>query len=99
MLTDQDIKNLIEANKRVFPTKEEFKNLTVAVADLKVDMETVKSDLGELKETVQALTVAIDGLTKAINDLRAEYSAIVSRIERHEKWIKEIADKVGVKLE
>lgn len=51
------------------------------------------------KSDVNNLTNAIDALVKSIEDLKMEYSAVTVAINRHETWLKQIADKVGIKLE
>jgi len=51
------------------------------------------------KADVNNLTNAIDKLVKSVEDLKTEYSAITVAINRHEKWFKELAEKVGIKLE
>jgi len=48
---------------------------------------------------IQSLTIAIDKLVKAVENLRSEYFAIKSQLDRHEKWIHQIAEKLGIKLE
>ncbi len=35
---------------------------------------------------------------KAIGNLSVEYAAISTQLSRHELWIKQIAEKVGLKL-
>ncbi len=79
-------------------TNEDIKKLTSVLAT-KQDVQDLKEEFGGLKETVQALSVAVDRLIKAIDDLRQEYVAITSQVNRHEKWLQQIADKIGVKLE
>jgi len=64
----------------------------------KTDIEEIKSDLGDLKELVQGLIISNDSIAKSIGDLTLEYAAIKHQINRHEEWIKQIAEKVGIKL-
>ena len=64
----------------------------------KKDIEDIKSDLGDLKELVQGIIVSNDSIAKSIGDLTLEYVAIKHQINRHEEWIKQIAEKVGLKL-
>lgn len=65
----------------------------------KSDVEEIKSDLGDLKELVQALIVSSDSIAKSISDLTMEYAAISSQLSRHDRWIKQIAEKVGLSLQ
>ncbi len=71
--------------------------LTSVLASKK-DVEEVKSDLGDLKELVQGVIISSDSVAKSIGDLTLEYAAIKNQINRHEEWIKPIAEKVGIKL-
>jgi len=108
MLNDEDIKKL----KTVLATKEDFqeirKELKQDVVDsegrmisflaTKNELKEVKSDIEDLKELVQGLIVSTDGVAKAIGNLSVEYAAISTQLSRHELWIKQIAEKVGLKL-
>jgi hypothetical protein len=35
---------------------------------------------------------------KAIDDLKMEYAAVKLQLDRHDRWIRELAEKVGVEL-
>jgi soluble cytochrome b562 len=101
MLTDQDILKL----KSVLATKENFQEIkddTLEikgdVSFLKRDSKELKSEMADLRELVQGLIVSTDGIAKAIGNLSIEYSAISTQLSRHELWIKQIAEKVGLKL-
>lgn len=59
----------------------------------------IKEELAGLKEIVQALTISVDKLVKAVSDLKTEYSIISHQLTRHEKWIQQLAEKVGINLE
>lgn len=74
-------------------------NLAIKVVDLDVRMAQVEERLGRVEESIHALTTSIDKLAKAVDDLRIEYSAIVMKVDRHEKWFHQIAEKLGLKLE
>lgn len=87
MLTDQDIQKLTV----VFATREEVA--------LKVDVDEMRTELRELKESVRSLATSVDNLAKAVETLRVEYAAMSQRTERHEKWILQLAKKLGLDLE
>jgi len=40
----------------------------------------------------------IDKLVKSFDELSREYAAMSEQLARHERWIKQIADKAGIKL-
>ena len=73
-------------------------NRLTSVLASKKDVEEIKNDLGNLKELVQGLIVASDSIAKSIGELTLEYTAISSQLSRHDRWIKQIAEKVGLKL-
>ena len=73
-------------------------NKLTSVLATKKDVEEIKSDLGDLKELVQGLIVSSDSIAKSISDLTLEYAAISTQLSRHDRWIKEIAEKIGLKL-
>ena len=79
-------------------TNSNFLRLDGDVGSIKTDMQEVKSDMADLKELVQGLIVSTDGIAKSIGELRLEYAAITTQLSRHELWIKQIAEKVGLKL-
>ena len=79
-------------------TDEDITKLSAVLAT-KEDIKDLREETDALHETVQALTVAVDGLTKAITDLSAEYAAVANKNARHDKWILQLAEKVGLKLE
>ena len=94
MLTNEDVKTL----KEVLATKEDLaKIVTLEEFDqFKID---IKQDLDGLRESIQALTVSVDKLVKAVTDMHQEYVVITGKVDRHEKWFHQIAEKLGMKLE
>ncbi|OGI64632.1 hypothetical protein A3H53_03410 [Candidatus Nomurabacteria bacterium RIFCSPLOWO2_02_FULL_40_10] len=64
----------------------------------KHEVKELKSDIGDLKELVQGLIVGSDAIAKSIGELRLEYAAISTQLSRHDRWIKQIAEKVGLNL-
>ena len=73
-------------------------NKLTSVLASKSDVTEIKQELVDLKELVQGLIVASDSLAKSISELTLEYAAISSQLSRHDQWIKQIAEKVGLKL-
>ncbi len=78
MLTTEDIQKLIEAEKEVFPTKEEF--------------ESLRSDFSSLQTSV-------DSYAKKADTYFQEMLMLAHKLDRHERWIKQIAEKLGLHLE
>jgi hypothetical protein len=110
MLTDEDINKL----KVVFATKDDFKNLAtkddvktlisesedrmLQVLVTKAELRELKEDIGYLRELVQGLIVSSESLAKAVSDLTLEYAAVKMQLSRHDAWIKQIAEKIGLQL-
>jgi predicted nucleic acid-binding Zn-ribbon protein len=73
-------------------------NKLVSLLATKKDVEEIRGDIGDIKELVQGLLVATDAIAKSIGELKMEYAAISTQLTRHERWIKRIAEKVGLNL-
>lgn len=71
----------------------------ISVVATKEDIKDLKQDVDGLKEMTQALVLSVDKLVKVVDDLRQEYAAVTSKVDRHEKWLHQLAEKLGVKLE
>lgn len=65
----------------------------------KEDIRDLNQKFNGLQEMVQSLVVSVDRLVKAVSDLHQEYTMVTSKIDRHEKWIQKLAEKLGVKLD
>lgn len=91
MLTDQDIQKIVEANKETFATKQD-------IIGIKEDIKDIKNDTSGLRESVQSLILSVDKFVKATEDLNQEAASATLKMERHEKWIQQIAEKIGVQL-
>ncbi|PJE57511.1 MAG: hypothetical protein COU82_01625 [Candidatus Portnoybacteria bacterium CG10_big_fil_rev_8_21_14_0_10_38_18] len=61
--------------------------------------EKINERFDKVDIRIDQLITVIDKLAKAIEDLKQEYSAIAMIIDKHEKWIHQIAEKLGIKLE
>lgn len=44
------------------------------------------------------ILTGIDGLAKIVTDFQAELAALKSKVDRHEKWIEQIAQHLHIKL-
>lgn len=60
--------------------------------------EELSERLARIEHNIEQLTVAVDKLTKSIGDILLEYAVIKQQLERHDRWFKEIAKKVGIEL-
>jgi len=68
----------------VFATREEVAT--------KIDLEGLKEDFRNLQTSVDAYAKKADGYFQ-------EMLMLSHKVDRHEKWLLQIADKLGIKLE
>ena len=80
-------------------TKTDVRQLGTEIVGVKENIKELTIRMERVEESIHALTTTIDKLAKAVDDLRVEYSAIAMQMNRHEKWIQQIAEKLGMKLE
>lgn len=84
MLDEKDIQKLIEA----FPTREEI-----------VSKQEFEDFRMEMKDEFSKLYTAIDAYAKKSDAYFQEMLMLANKVDRHEKWFHQLADKLGVKLE
>ncbi len=82
MLENEDIKKIIEAQKEVFPTKQDFEYFK-----------------GEIKKDFSDLQISVDSYAKKADNYFQKMVALTHKVDRHEKWFHQVADKLGIKLE
>ena len=58
-----------------------------------------KLDLEDLRKDFSDLQTAVDGYAHKADAYFQEMVALAHKVDRHEKWLQQIADKIGVKLE
>ena len=86
-------------SRRIVASNREVKeDVEILRREAQAEFREVRSEIATLRETVQALSVSVDKLVKVITDLREEYAAIKVQLDRHERWIQELAKKSGVAL-
>jgi hypothetical protein len=59
----------------------------------------VKSDLSDLRERVDAIYDGIDAYAKKADTYFQEMLMLATKVDRHERWFHQLADKLGVKLD
>lgn len=89
MITDQDVQKIITAGSQVFATKAELAGVEKRLDSLEAKLEA---------KTDQILT-AVDAYAKKADTFFQELVVATHRLDRHEMWIKKIAEKLGVALE
>ena len=83
MLTNEDIQKLIE----VFATRDEIAT--------KKDLEELKT---ELKQDFSDLQSAVDNYAKKADAYFQEMVMLAHKVDRLEKWVLQIAEKIGFQL-
>ncbi len=81
MLTQEDIQKIIEAQREVFATKEDFLSFK-----------------DEYKKDFSDMLTAVDGYAKKADGYFQEMLMLSHKVNRLEKWILQLAEKVGVQL-
>ena len=74
----------IQKLMKVFATKEEIKEM---ISDLST------------KEDFNNLQISVDSYAKKADTYFQEMVALSHKVDRHEKWFHQVADKLGIKLE
>ena len=95
---NQDFSELIKyLDKKFEKIEERFKRLF----DIFATKEDLKKSVANLstKEDFNNLLNAVDAYAKKADTYFQEMVALSHKIDRHEKWIQQLADKLGVKLE
>jgi len=85
MLDDKDVQKLIE----VFATREEFHELR----------KTMEEGFSGLKESFNDLQISVDAYAHKADTYFQEMVMLSHKVDRHEKWLQKLAEKLGVKLD
>jgi putative N-acetylmannosamine-6-phosphate epimerase len=59
----------------------------------------IEEQLAGLKQGFDTLQTTVDGYAKRADAYFQEMVVLTHQVERHERWLHQIADKLGVKLE
>ncbi|MEK7459777.1 MAG: hypothetical protein AAB636_01795 [Patescibacteria group bacterium] len=103
LASKEEVKQLIsESEKRVLIKTEtlisESQDKILTLVATKTEVKDLKDDIGYLRELVQGLILSNDSIAKSITDLTLEYAAVKMQLSRHDNWIKQIAEKIGLQL-
>jgi len=79
-------------------SNDEFTKLFKYV-EKRLDVIETKLDTKASKQDVDTLTSSVDGYSKKADDYMQELLSLAHKVDRMEKWIHQIAEKTGVKLE
>ena len=110
MLTSEDIKklkkelanreDLIRLEKKIDnkADKEDLANL-LTLEEFSQFKREQKQEFSELREVLQGLTISIDKLVKTVENIYQEHLMIIAKVDRHEKWLIQVAKKLDIKLD
>jgi len=59
----------------------------------------LRSDFTTLRERVDAMYSGLDAYAKKADTYFQEMLMLATKVDRHEKWLHQVAEKLGVKLE
>ena len=94
----QDFSELIEYLNGKFGKIDERFNKLFEVFATKEDLEEAVRNLST-KDDFNNLMVSIDTYAKKSDKYFQEMLILTQKVDRHEKWFHQIADKLGIKLE
>jgi uncharacterized coiled-coil DUF342 family protein len=100
MLEDKDIQKIIEANREVFATKGDLEGRsTKLLQEIFTTRETLEDFREEMRKSFSDLQTSVDAYAKKADTYFQEMVMLSHKVERHEKWIRQLAEKLGIKLE
>jgi uncharacterized coiled-coil DUF342 family protein len=76
-----------------------FAGITGEFVEVRSDISGVKSELSDLRERVDAMYDGLDAYAKKADTYFQEMLMLATKVDRHEKWLRQVADKLGLKLE
>lgn len=80
-------------------TPEDTTNLINAFQEVFPTKEELEAFREEMRQGFSDFQVSVDTYAKKADDYFQEMVMFSHKIERHEKWIQQLAEKMGVKLE
>ena len=63
------------------------------------EIEEVKVEMSAIKEVLNTHTSALDQLVKQTRDWNTEMVMVRARLDRHDQWFKQLAEKINIKLD
>lgn len=79
--------------------RQKFAGIKGEFAEVHSDIKEVRSEVAELRERVDAVYDGIDAYAKKADSYFQEMLMLATKVDRHERWRHQVAEKLGVKLE
>ena len=77
---------------------EVYKKMGKGFANVDMRFDEVHKEISELKESFNTLQIAVDGYAKKADDYFQEMVVLSHKVDRIERWVLQLAEKVGVQL-
>ena len=75
-----------------------YKKMDKGFANVDMKFNEVHKEIKELKESFSILQTAVDGYAKRADDYFQEMVMLSHKVDRVERWVLQLAEKVGVQL-
>jgi len=73
------------------------------IIEAETEVFATKEDFSDFRKEIRGefskLYTAIDAYAKKVDAFAQEMVMLAHKVDRHEKWLHQIADKLGIKLE
>ena len=80
-------------------TQEDIQKIIEANRETFPTKEDFESFREEMRKDFSNLQTSVDSYAKKADNYFQEMLALANKIDRHEKWLHQLAEKLGVKLE
>ncbi len=88
-----------KAKKEVFVTKEGFdKTSTLLLKEIFLTKDELSKKMDSLGEKFDSILTSIDSYSKKSDMYFQEMLLLANKVDRQEKWIHQLAEKMGVQL-
>ncbi len=95
---NKDYSELIEyLNNKFSGVDDKFTIVSDKFSGIEQSLEDLKQNKAD-KEDLRNLTSAVDAYAKKADDFFQEMVMLSHKVDRHEKWIQQIAEKLDIKL-
>ena len=75
-----------------------FAEVDKKFAVINEEIGELRGDVGELKNNFNSLQIAVDGYAKKADSYFQEMVLLSHKVDRMERWVLQLAEKVGVQL-
>lgn len=97
-LTQRHLNAITTTAKNVAAMAKAVSNTAKAVAAIAGELRDIKTDVKATRTTVDMHTATLDGISKQLLDVMTDRAALVLRLERYDKFMKIVAEKLQLDL-